>query len=412
MSCFCDGEIENIVTIALLAEKMTSDSTIFRDLAYVFVGAVAGGMIARRLRQPAILGYVLAGIVLGPFTPGPTVSELHILELFAEIGVIFLMYSIGIEFSPKDLLSVKWVSTVGGLLGIAAVLAMGVGVGMLVGWPLAQSIAVGAAVSLASTMVLSRLLLDRGELRTRHGRAMIGITLVDDLAFVVMTILLPTLTTISATRFYSVGIAFGKSLLILIPMGIVAVKVVPRLMAIVGRMGSEELSLLVALGLGFATAAATHALGLSLALGAFLAGMIVSHTDSARETLAHLRPFRDAFVALFFVTIGALVNPRALFSNLTALLVILAMVVLGKLAIWTGVVRLFRYPLWTALLVGAGLTQIGEFSYVLVQIGRDNGLISPEVYSATLAASLLSIVINALLVRRLADWVKRRDQAR
>jgi monovalent cation:H+ antiporter-2, CPA2 family len=387
---------------------MTSDSAIFRDLAYVFAGAVAGGVVARRLRQPAIVGYVLAGVVLGPFTPGPTFSELHMLELFAEVGVIFLMYSIGIEFSPKHLLPVRWVATVGGLLGIIAILALGVGVGSLMNWPWTQSIAVGAAVSLASTMVLSRLLLDRGELHSRHGRAMIGITLVDDLAFVVMTILLPALTAINATRLYSIGVAFGKAIVILVPVGVVAVKVVPRLMATVARMGSKELSLLVALGLGFATAAATHALGLSLALGAFLAGMVVSGTGSAKETLGHLLPFRDAFVALFFVTIGALVNPKALFSNISTLLAILGMVTVGKIIIWTAVVRLFRYPFWTALLVGAGLTQIGEFSYVLVQIARDSGLIAPEVYSATLAASLLSIVINAFLVHALADLVARR----
>ena len=236
---------------------------------------------------------------------------------------------------------------------------------------------------------------------------MIGITLVDDLAFVVMTILLPALTAINATRLYSIGVAFGKAIVILVPVGVVAVKVVPHLMATVARMGSEELSLLVALGLGFATAAATHALGLSLALGAFLAGMVVSGTESAKETLGHLLPFRDAFVALFFVTIGALVNPKALFSNISTLLAILGMVTVGKIIIWTAVVRLFRYP-WTALLVGAGLTQIGEFSYVLVQIARDSGLIAPEVYSATLAASLLSIVINAFLVHALADVVARR----
>jgi len=388
---------------------MTGDSAIFRDLAYVFVGAVGGGLVARWLRQPAILGYVLAGVIIGPFTPGPTVSEMHILELFAEIGVIFLMYSIGIEFSPKDLLAVKWVAVFGGLLGIVAIVGMGIGVGSLIGWPITQSIAVGAGISLASTMVLSRLLMDRGELHSTHGKAMIGITLVDDLAFVVMTILLPALTTMTATRFYSIGIAFGKALLILVPAGFVAFKVVPRLMAVVVRIGSQELSVLVALGLGFATAAATHELGLSLALGAFLAGMIISNTATARETLDHLRPFRDAFVALFFVTIGALVNPKALFSNVPALLAILGMVVFGKFVIWTGVVRLFRYRFWTAILVAAGLTQIGEFSYVLVQIARDAGLISTEIYSATLAASLLSIVVNAFLVRCLAGWVAGRQ---
>jgi CPA2 family monovalent cation:H+ antiporter-2 len=381
-----------------------ADSFIFRDLAYVFVGAVVGGLAARRLRQPAILGYVLAGIVVGPFTPGPQVSEMHILELFAEIGVIFLMYSIGIEFSPKDLLAVKWVSVGGGTLGIFAILGMGIAIGWLAGWPLTQSIAIGAAVSLASTMVLSRLLLDRGELHSTHGRAMIGITLVDDLAFVVMTILLPALTAMTATRFYSIAIAFGKALVILLPVGFVAMKIVPRIMAAVARIGSQELFVLVALGLGFATAAATHALGLSLALGAFLAGMVISNTGSARETLNHLLPFRDAFVALFFVTIGALVDPRALFSNASLLLLILGMVVVGKLVIWTAVVRLFRYPIWTALLVAAGLTQIGEFSYVLVQIARDARLIAPGVYGATLAASLLSIVANSFLVRAMAKW--------
>lgn len=293
----------------------------------------------------------------------------------------------------------------GGLLGIIAIVGMGIGVGSLIGWPTTQSIAVGSAISLASTMVLSRLLMDRGELHSTQGSAMIGITLVDDLAFVVMTILLPALTTMTATRFYSIGTVFGKALLILVPACIVAVKVVPRWMAAVVRIGSQELSVLVALGLGFATAAATHALGLSLALGAFLAGMIISGTASARETMDHLRPFRDAFVALFFVTIGALVNPMALFSNVSALLAILGMVVLGKFVIWTGVVRLFRYRYWTAILVAAGLTQIGEFSYVLIRIARDAGLITTEIYSATLAASLLSIVANAFLVRALAGRV-------
>ena len=267
---------------------MTSDSAIFRDLAYVFVGAVVGGFIARKLRQPAILGYVLAGILIGPFTPGPTLSETHVLELFAEIGVIFLMYSIGIEFSLKDLLQVKWVSLIGGLLGILAIIALGMAVGTLMGWPLTQSIVVGAVISLASTMVLSRLLMDRGELHSPHGRAMIGITLVDDLAFVVMTVLLPALTTLSASRFYAVGIAFGKALLILIPVVFVGMKVVPRLMALLSRTQSQEQFVLVALSLGFATAAATHALGLSLALGAFLAGMVVSDSGSAQETLSAL----------------------------------------------------------------------------------------------------------------------------
>ena len=165
---------------------MTSDHALYRDLAYVFIAALLGGVIAKRLRQPLIIGYVLGGIFIGPFTPGPTISDIHVLELFAEIGVILLMYSIGIEFSIRDLLQVKWVSLVGGPLGILAVIALSVAMGRLLGWSTLQSIAIGAVVSLASTMVLSRLLMDRGELHSQHGRVMIGITLVDDLAFVVM----------------------------------------------------------------------------------------------------------------------------------------------------------------------------------------------------------------------------------
>ena len=156
------------------------ESVFYRDLAYVFVAALLGGIVARKLRQPLILGYVLGGILIGPFTPGPTVSAVHALEVIAEIGVILLMYSIGMEFSVKDLLQVKWVSLVGGPLGILAVIGLSLAVGQLMEWSILQSISIGAVVSLASTMVLSHLLIDRGELQSQHGRAMIGITLVDE----------------------------------------------------------------------------------------------------------------------------------------------------------------------------------------------------------------------------------------
>jgi CPA2 family monovalent cation:H+ antiporter-2 len=384
------------------------DSYLYRDLAYVFTAALLGGIVAQKLRQPLILGYVLGGIVIGPFTPGPTVSEVHGLELLAEIGVILLMYSIGMEFSIKDLLRVKWVSLVGGPLGILAVIALSSGAGWLMNWSLSQSISIGAVVSLASTMVLSHLLLNRGELHSEHGRAMIGITLVDDLVFVIMVVLLPTLAELSGSRILSIGVAFGKALLILVPVVFITTKLVPPLMERVTKTRSQELYVLVALALGFATAAATQALGLSLALGAFLAGIIISDSEHGHQTLAYVLPFRDAFAALFFVTIGALINPQALISNLPLLAAIGALIVLGKSVIWTAVVRLFRYPFETALMVGIGLTQIGEFSYVLVKLARDAGLVKPEVYGATLAASLLTILANAFLMHVLPERIKRR----
>ena len=383
------------------------EAVFYRDLAYVFVAAVFGGLLAKRLGQPSIMGYVLGGILIGPFTPGPTLSDIHNLELFAEIGVILLMYSIGMEFSVRDLLQVKWVALIGGPLGLLLVIGVAVAVGRLLDWSLLQSVIIGAVTSLASTMVLSQLLIDRRELRSEHGRVMIGLTLVDDLAFVLMVVLVPVLTSLSGSQFLSIAGAFGEGLLILAPVIFLAAKLVPRLMARIPDTGDHELRILIALALGFATAAVTQALGLSLALGAFLAGMIVSESDVGHEILKDLLPLRNSFVALFFVTIGALIDPGALVSNPALLAGIVAVIVLGKLAVWTAVVSLFRYSLRTALLVGVGLTQIGEFSYVLVRVARDSGLVDSHVYSAALAASLLTILVNAILIRAAPGWLDR-----
>ncbi len=378
---------------------MTVETTFYRDLAYVFGAAVVGGAAARMLRQPLILGYVLGGILVGPFTPGPTVADVHEFEVLAEIGVILLMYSIGLEFSFRDLLRVKWVAIVGGPLGILLSIALGVGVGSLLGWSWQQGVAVGAIISVASTMVLSRFLTERGELRSEQGQVMIGITLVEDLAVVVLTILLPSLEDLSRSRLLALGIALGKAVLILIPVTLIAHKLIPPLMRRVVKAANPEFFVLVALALGFMTAALTHAVGLSLALGAFLAGLLVSESEAAHETMQHLLPLRDAFVALFFVTMGILVNPRILISKPWLLVVIVALVMFGKFVIWAVVVKLFRYPTSTALMVGLGLTQIGEFSYVLVRVARDAHIVGDDMYNAVLAASVITILINGLLLR-------------
>ncbi len=377
---------------------MTADGTFYRDLAYVFGAAVVGGAAARAMRQPMILGYVLGGILVGPFTPGPTVSDVHEFEVLAEIGVILLMYSLGLEFSFRDLLRVKWVAIVGGPLGILLSIALGFGVGSLLGWTWQQGVAMGAVISVASTMVLSRFLVECGQLRSEQGQVMIGITLVEDLAVVALTILLP-LNDLSTSRLLTLAIALGKALLILTPVTFVAYKFVPRLMQRVSQAANPEFFVLVALALGFLTAALTHAVGLSLALGAFLAGLLVSESTAAHETMQHLLPLRDAFVALFFATMGILVNPRVLISRPSLLLVIVGLVLFGKLAVWTVVVKLFGYPLTTALKVGVGLTQIGEFSYVLVRVARDAHIVGDDMYNATLAASVVTILVNGLLIR-------------
>src|SRR5215468_3837498 len=186
---------------------MTVETTFYRDLAYVFGAAVVGGAVARVLRQPLILGYVLGGILIGPFTPGISVTDVHEFELLAEVGVILLMYSIGLEFSFEDLLRVKWVALVGGPLGIVLSVVLGLGVGGLLGWTWQQGVAVGAIISVASTMVLSRFLTERGDLRSTQGQVMIGITLVEDLAVVILTILLPSLGSMTSDRLLALGVA-------------------------------------------------------------------------------------------------------------------------------------------------------------------------------------------------------------
>jgi CPA2 family monovalent cation:H+ antiporter-2 len=380
---------------------MTAETTFYRDLAYVFGAAFAGGAVARVLRQPLIIGYVLGGILVGPFTPGVTVSDVHEFELLAEVGVILLMYSIGLEFSFRDLLRVKWVAMIGAPLGIVLSMALGLGAGALLGWTWQAGISIGAIVSVASTMVLSRFLTERGQLKSQQGQVMIGITLMEDLAVVILTILLPSLNDITADRVLTLAIAIGKAILILIPITFIAYKLIPPLMRRVQRAANPEYFVLVTLALGFLTAALTQAVGLSLALGAFLAGLLVSESEAAHEAMDRLLPLRDAFVALFFVTMGILVNPRVIVSNPSLLLVIIGMVVLGKFVIWWVVVKLFRYPNTTAFMVGIGLTQIGEFSYVLVRVARDAHLVGDDMYNATLAASVLTILINGLLLRRI-----------
>lgn len=386
---------------------MEANPIFFRDLAYVFLAAIIGGAFAWKLRQPIILGYVVAGILIGPFTPGPTVTHVHTIELFAEIGVILLMFSVGLEFSLKELLRAKWVALVGGPIGILLSIGAGLLIGRLLGWPTAQGIVVGSVISVASTMVLTRMLIDRGELNTEYGRVMVAITLVEDLAVVFLVVLLPNLANLNANRFITLSYALGKAALLLLPLLLIAAKIVPPLLRTVARTRSPELFFGIVLAICLGTAALTQAFGLSLALGAFAAGMMISESAYAHEVLAQLFPLRDSFVALFFVAMGLLVDPKTLFSNPLLLATMVGLILFGKFLIWTIVVRLFRYPIWTALLVGTGLTQIGEFSFILVQVARTAGLVGAEVYNATLAASLATILVNAALFRYVPNWIAR-----
>ena len=385
---------------------MDANPVFFRDLALVLAAAVAGGALAWVTRQPLVLGYVLGGMAISQLTPGPSIADTnHHFEVFAEIGVVLLMFSVGLELSLKDLLRVKRVELIGGPIGTVLVILLAVGVGTVLGWPPPQGLLVGVVVSVASTMVLARLLLDRGELHTRHGRVLVGTSLAEDLAAVVMVALMPAMGALNPDRVLAVARGLGVAALVLAPFLLIAARLVPALLTRVARTRDEELFLLVALAIGIGTAAVTQAVGLSLALGAFLAGILISTSDFAHETLAKLLPLRDTFGAFFFVTVGALIDPTRLFANVPLLAAMLALVVVGKLLVRTLTVWTLGESLRTAVLTGIGLAQIGEFSFVLVQAARQEGLVGPDVYQATLATSLVSIVINAALVRTVPRYL-------
>ncbi|MGH9703947.1 MAG: cation:proton antiporter [Candidatus Acidiferrales bacterium] len=378
---------------------------LFRDLAVIFAAALLGGLLAWRLRLPLILGFVAGGILISPFTPGPSISDPHSFELFAEIGVVLLMFTVGLEFSIGELLKVKWVALLGAPLGITLSLGVGTLTSELMGWPFKQGLVIGAVISVASTMVMIRLLMDRGDQNSLQGHVMIGITLIEDFAVVIMTVLLPTLGGEGKIHPGQIAWTLGKAFLLLIPVVLITIKGIPPLLAWVAKTKDQELFLLAALTISLGTASLTHAAGLSAAFGAFLAGLVISGSKYTHQTLAQLLPMRNAFVALFFVTVGALIEPQELFSSLGLLATMLVLIIAGKMMVWTLVVRLFGYPFWTAVAVAIGLTQIGEFSFLLVEVARTSGLVGRDVYNATLAASLITILLNAFLMRYAPRWI-------
>ena len=373
---------------------MPEHSFIYRDIAMVFACAFVCGLLAWRLRQPILLGYVLAGLILSPLTPGIRVHDVRTFEIMAEIGVILLMFSVGIEFSIPELLKVKWVAVLGAPFGILVSVGLGVGVGALLGWPLLQGIAVGCIISVASTMVMMRLLMDRGEISSESGRVMITLTLVEDLAVVILTILLPGLAS-SEGNYGQVAWKISRALLLLVPIAFAGWKIIPRLLSRIEKTGNDEISLLLALTICLVVAAVTEMIGLSLALGAFVAGLLLGNSDFVHKLEKQTLPLRDAFVALFFVTIGMLIDPKTWLSSWQLVAILAGLIIVGKFLVWSGIVRAFGYRWDTAKRVGIGLTQIGEFSFILAQVSLNAGLISREIYNATLVASLVTILVNA-----------------
>jgi CPA2 family monovalent cation:H+ antiporter-2 len=387
---------------------MEANPVLFRDLTYIFIAAVAGGLLAWRFRLPLILGFVLGGIVISPFTPGLQLSDVHTFEVFADVGVVLLMFSIGVEFSIPDLMRVKQVALVGAPIGILLIVGLAIATAKLAGWSVMQGVVIGATISVASTMVLARLLSDSGRLGTTYGRVMIGITLVEDLAVVCMTVVLPIFSGSGDGHLMKAVWTLGKALVLLIPLVFFAIKVIPALLRRAKLTNDPEIFLLVAIAICLGTAALVQAAGFSVALGAFLAGLSIGGSEDLHQAHTQLVPLRDAFVALFFVSLGTLIAPGVLAHNLPLLGTMLLLIVFGKFTIWTIIVRLFRYPITTAIVVASGLIQIGELSFVLVKVAWSAGIVAEKVFTATLAASLISILLNVFILRGTLGWLERK----
>lgn len=387
-----------------------AEDTFFRDLALLLLAAILGGGLAQFLRQPAFVGYILGGLLVTALA-GPAIGAAGTFESAAEFGVVLLMFSLGVEFSLREMTRIGAIAVLGAPLGMLVIGAVSTGVLVALGEPLSGAAVTGLALAVCSTMALAKLLMDRGDLNGPVGHASIGISLAQDLAVVAVIFFIPTLADPGGAHAGALLWDLARGALILIPFFLLANRVVPALLGRIAHAQNTELFLLVAVAIGVGTAALSAELGLTLALGAFLAGLVISESDYTTETLARVLPLRDLFVAVFFVSVGMLIDIRTIATRPHLLLVMLGVVLAGKVVIWTGVALLFGTPRPAALAVGLGQAQIGEFSFIIAQLGYATGLLSAELYSAVLATSVITLLVNALIFRRsrpLERWADRR----
>lgn len=389
-------------------------STIAVSLAY----ALVGGFVAVKLRLSPIVGYLLAGIAIGPFTPG-FVADTHLAEQLAEIGVILLMFGVGMHFSFRDLLAVRRIAIPGALMQILLASALGFGLALLWGWPFGAALVFGLALSIASTVVLLRALEAQGILNSLAGHIAVGWLIIEDLATVLALVLLPAFAVPlggegggDSSLLVTIALTLGKVAAFVALMLVVGARLLPWLLAQVAQTKSRELFTLavVAAALGVAFFAA-QLFGVSFALGAFFAGIIINESDHSHRAAQDSQPLQDAFAVLFFVAVGMLFDPQILWHEPLKVAAVLAVIMLGKAVVALLIVLAFSYPLRTALTIAASLAQIGEFSFVLAALGAGLKLLPPEAQSLILAGALLSITLNPCLFG-LAGWLGGRAQPR
>ncbi|MCI0855430.1 MAG: cation:proton antiporter [Chloroflexi bacterium] len=367
------------------------------DLIIIIVAAAGGGLAASALRLPTVLGYLVAGVIVGNYIPGLEIDVARLQDI-AELGVALLLFTLGVKFSVRKLADVSRVAVLGGGLQILMTTGLGLLVGLALGLDTRAALVLGYAVAISSTMVVLKLLEDRGEIDTVHARVALGILLVQDLAVVLMVILIgATASETGLLLAREIGFALGKAVLLLAGTYLLSIWVVPWFLVRLARTGSRELFLLGVLSIALGLAGGSFALGLSIAFGAFLAGLAVSESDYSYQTLAEVVPLRDVFATVFFVAMGMLIDPKVLIEQPGWVAAITATVVVGKLLLVWLLVAAFGYRTRTALYVGLALAQMGEFSFVLSQTALDEGVVSPAFHSAILMSALLTILLTPIL---------------
>ena len=401
---------------------MPHEVSLITTIAAAFGLAMAMGFIASKLRMPPLVGYLVAGILIGPATPGFD-ADMELASQLAEIGVMLLMFGVGLHFSLDDLLAVKRIAVPGAIVQIAVATALGMVTATYWGWDIGAALVFGLSLSVASTVVLLRALEARGVLDSINGRIAVGWLIVEDLVMVLVLVLLPVFAGFlgSSTEerawdnevWITIGITLIKVTTFIALMLIVGRRLFPKLLWQVARTGSRELFTLCVIAAAVVVAYGSASLfGVSFALGAFFAGMMMRESEFSHRAADESLPLRDAFSVLFFVSVGMLFNPQVLLDDPMKVLVVTAIIIFGKTLAAIVLVLAFRYPLNTALTVGASLAQIGEFSFILAGMGVSLGLLGTEGQTLILAGALLSIALNSLAFAAIEPaqvWIRKRS---
>lgn len=384
---------------------MPHDVSLIATLAFGFGLALIFGFIAEKLRAPALLGYLVAGFLIGPATPG-FVADPALTNQLAEVGVMLLMFGVGMHFSLKDLLAVKKIAVPGAIVQMGVATSLGMGVAHFWGWPMGQSLVFGLALSVASTVVLLKALEARGMLTSANGQIAVGWLVVEDLAMVLILVLLPPLAGLlkggtldpEANLVFDIGFTLLKVALFVGLMLVVGKRVIPWMLWHIAKTGSRELFTLSVIALAISLAfMAAGLFDVSFALGAFFAGMVMRESELSHRAAQESLPLRDAFAVLFFVSVGMLFQVDVLFEYPLRVLAVVAIIVLGKSLAAGALVLLFKYPLKSALVIAASLAQIGEFSFILIGLGLYLELVDLKVQSLVVSGAILSIALNPVI---------------